>query len=271
MKSEIIRKSMLFLIVASIPLIVIFTLFLVWSSTATVSEGQKDTHSIKITSPTNGQNISTRSNLTISGIATGNTTGNDSGRCYVSVIVNDIRPYQNVTADGPKGVNDYSKWYYTVSTKSTAIKEGQNKLTGKLSCLMAGISNTNSTNVSNTTNFLIKWYSVNVAGVSTPTSSAVNTNNQTVTNSTLDRPQQPPGNSTITSNSTAITPAHHTNSTSNSTSQNLKKDNNTNNVTSGGSLTAKLTPSSSTPKYNYNNNIIILLKKFNLLTQILVY
>src|SRR5437763_1992523 len=118
---------------------------------------------------------------------------------------------------------------------------------------MAGISNTNSTNVSNTTNFLIKWYSVNVTGVSTPTSSTVNTNNQTVTNSTLHRPQQPPGNATITSNST-ITPAHHTNSTSNSTSQNLKKDNNTNNAKSGGSLTAKLTQPPSTSKYNYNNN-----------------
>jgi hypothetical protein len=253
LKSEFIPKSLLFFYVVSIPLIVVFVLFLSWSSSATFSEGQKDTHNIKITSPTNGQNISTHSNLTISGITTGNTTSNDGKRCYVSVVVNDIRPYQNATAVGPKGVNDYSKWYYTVLTKSTAIKEGQNKLTGKLSCLTAGISNTNSTNGNNTSNYLIKWYSLNVTGVSTPASSSINTN-RTVTNSTLVGPHQPPANTTITSNGTAINPAQQTNSTTNSISQSLQKDNNTNNATSRGSLTAKLTQPPSTSKYNYNNN-----------------
>jgi len=230
------------------------------------SEGIKEIPSIKITSPTNGQNLSTGSNLTISGSATGTnttspSTGNnkDDNRCYVSVIVNNIKPYQNATAGGPKGVNDYSKWYYTLSTKFGAIKEGQNKLTGRLSCVEASNINSNSTNVINTTNNLIKWFSVNVTGVSTPISSTVTKNNQTIANSTINRSQPPQsktgGNITMTSNSTAITPATHGSITSNSTSQSLKKENNSNKITtSGGGLAAKLTQSPSTSKYNYNNS-----------------
>jgi hypothetical protein len=263
MKSKSMLSSLSFL---SIVVIVIVTVFIGWSSIVIFSEGQKEIPSIQITSPTNGQNISTGSNLTISGSATGtNTTspsaGNnkDDNRCYVSVIVNNIKPYQNVTAGGPKGVNDYSKWYYTLSTKFGAIKEGQNKLTGRLSCLLASNINSNSANVINTTNNLIKWFSVNVTGVSTPLSSTVTRNNQTITNSTVDRSQPPQsktgGNITMIPNSTAITPATHSNITSNSTSQSLKKENNSNKITtSGGGLSARLTQSPSTSKYNYNNS-----------------
>src|SRR2546428_4435310 len=130
----------------AITIMVVVTIFSVWSSIATFSEGQKEIPSIKITSPTNGQNISTGTNITISGIASGTNTSststgnNNSGnRCYVSVIINNIKPYHNATASGPNGVDDYSKWYYTLSTKYSALKEGQNKVTGKLSCLLEGI------------------------------------------------------------------------------------------------------------------------------------
>ena len=130
----------------AIPVIIIVTFFILWFSIATFSEGQKEIPSIKITSPTNDQNISTGTNLTISGIATGTNTSststgnsNSANRCYVSVIINNIKPYHNATAGGPNGVDDYSKWYYTLLTKSAALKEGQNKVTGKLSCLLEGI------------------------------------------------------------------------------------------------------------------------------------
>jgi hypothetical protein len=53
---------------------------------------------------------------------------------------------------------------YIVSTRYRAINEGQNKLTAILSCLKATSSNTNLT-----PNNLIKWYGVNVTGVSTST------------------------------------------------------------------------------------------------------
>jgi hypothetical protein len=252
----------------AVPVIVIVTIFIVWSSIGIFSEGQKEIPSIKITSPTNGQNISTGTNLTISGLTTGTNTSstitgdsNSGNRCYVSVIINNIKPYHNATAGGANGVDDYSKWYYTLST----IKEGQNRLTGKLSCLMEGNSNINSINVSNTTNNLIKWYSVNVTGVSTSTTSTVNRNYQTITNSTTQlQPQQQQsnrteGNTTLSSNSSAITNASHSNNKSNSSSPSIPKENNSNKIaTSSGSLSAKLTQSPSTTKstsnYKYNNN-----------------
>jgi hypothetical protein len=247
----------------AVPVIVIVTIFIVWSSIAIFSEGQKEIPSIKITSPTNGQNISTGTNLTISGLTTGTNTSstitgdsNSGNRCYVSVIINNIKPYHNATAGGPNGVDDYSKWYYTLST----IKEGQNKLTGKLSCLMEGNSNTNSINASNTTNNLIKWYSVNVTGVSTSTTSTVNRNYQAITNSTTQpQPQQQQsnrteGNTTLSSNSSAITNASHSNSKSNSSSPSIPKENNSNKIaTSSGSVPAKLTQSPSTTKSTSNN------------------
>jgi len=75
------------------------TILILWSSIAAFSEGQKEIPSIKITSPTNGQNVSSGTNLTISGITTGTNTSsastgnNNSGnRCYVSVIINNIKP-----------------------------------------------------------------------------------------------------------------------------------------------------------------------------------
>jgi hypothetical protein len=258
-----------FLSFLAVPVIVIVTIFSVWSSIATFSEGQKEIPSIKITSPTNGQNISTGTNLTISGIASGTNTSststgnsNSGNRCYVSVIINNIKPYHNATASGPNGVDDYSKWYYTLSTKSAALKEGQNKVTGKLSCLLEGNSEINSTNVSNTTNNLIRWNSVNVTGVSAPTPSTVNRNNHTITNSTTQpQPQRQQskieGNTTISSNSEAITNASHSNSKSNSSPPIIPKENNSSKIaTSSGGVPAKLTQSPSATKStsNYSNN-----------------
>lgn len=255
---------MLSLSLLSIQLIVIVTIFLVWPSTANYSKGQEETASIKITSPTNGQNISTGSNLTISGIATGNnatstSTGNnnDGKRCYVSVIVNNVKPYQNATASGPKGVNDYSKWYYIVSTRYGAINEGQNKLTAKLLCLQATSTNTNST-----ANDMIKWYSVNVTGVSTSTSTStsptVKGNNQTMTNSTMNNPQQGQQQKhhqsklqlNTTANTNSTTTALHSNSPSKPTSPSTATQNNGKEAaTSGGNVT-RLTQSPS----NYTTN-----------------
>jgi hypothetical protein len=43
-------------------------------------------------------------NLTISGTSKDNINSD----CYVNVVVNDVKPYQNASAIGPGGVNDYS-------------------------------------------------------------------------------------------------------------------------------------------------------------------
>jgi hypothetical protein len=105
-------------------------------------------HSVKITSPAKDQQVPI-GNLTISGTSKDNINSN----CYVNVIVNDVKPYQNASATGPGGVNDYSNWTFNLTPKYTTLKEGvSNKITAKFSCS------------SNPT--LASFYSVNVTGLS---------------------------------------------------------------------------------------------------------
>ena len=87
-------------------------------------------HTVKITSPTKGQQLPIGDNLIVSGTSSDNATPD----CQVSVIANGIKPYQPAQASGPGGANDYSKWSFTLSPKYTAIKDGQNKITAKYSC-----------------------------------------------------------------------------------------------------------------------------------------
>jgi hypothetical protein len=101
---------------------------------------------VKITSPVKGQNVPV-GNILISGLSSSNSTNH----CIVSVIVNGIRPYQQVTSTGINGTIDYSKWTFIATPEYTTIKEGMNKITAKYSCLPE-------------VNFT-KFYSVNVTGV----------------------------------------------------------------------------------------------------------
>ena len=105
-------------------------------------------HSLRITAPVNGQQVPI-GNLTISGTSKDNINSN----CYVNVIVNDVKPYQNASATGPGGPNDYSSWMFNLTPKYTTLQEGvSNKITAKFSC------STNPT--------LESFYSVNVTGLS---------------------------------------------------------------------------------------------------------
>ena len=44
-----------------------------------------------------------------------NLNNNTVGDCHVSVIVNNVRPYQKAIPTGPNGVNDYSRWKFEVT------------------------------------------------------------------------------------------------------------------------------------------------------------
>ena len=99
--------------------------------------------------------VVTVNNLAVSGTS----TDSNNTDCQVSVIVNGIKPYQAATATGSDGKDDYSKWNFILTPEYHAvIKEGpSNKITAKLAC---------SPN-------LVKWYSLNVTGVTASSSSSL--------------------------------------------------------------------------------------------------
>jgi hypothetical protein len=104
---------------------------------------------VKITSPTTGQSVPAGDDqqLRISGTSTDDSISD----CKVTVIVNGIKPYQPVMANGSSGINDYSTWNYLLNSSYTSLRDSpDNKITSKLVC---GPN-------------LTKWYSVNVTGIS---------------------------------------------------------------------------------------------------------
>jgi hypothetical protein len=120
--------------------IMVFTL---WSNVAAYAQNrtaavngtssassQQRISKVKITSPARGQQVPAGKDLTVSGTSMDNATSN----CQVSVIVNNVKPYQNATAAGTGGAADYSKWKFDITSKYTTIKSGQNKITAKFEC-----------------------------------------------------------------------------------------------------------------------------------------
>jgi hypothetical protein len=54
--------------------------------------------------------------------------------CQVFVLINDERPYQNATATGPEGEDDYSKWTFTFDPYYSLIRDGSNEIVSKIVC-----------------------------------------------------------------------------------------------------------------------------------------
>jgi Calcineurin-like phosphoesterase len=120
---------------------------------------------IKITTPITTQNVSAGQELSISGLSSDNSLKN----CSVSLIVNDVKPYQNAVASGTGGIDDFSQWKFVLHTNYTQIIDGENKITAKLLCSSAPT----------------RWYSVFVVGVP-------NTGNQEMLSPVQSEPPQPP-------------------------------------------------------------------------------
>ena len=137
-----------------------------------------NTPAVRITFPHHFDNVSLSGPLNISGIS----SDNELTDCKVSLIVNNVKPYQEVVASGKSGMNDYSNWSFTLNSNYTSLSEGPNKLTSKISCLSNSGSTLNST----------KWFSVNVTGVRDLYSSSSNYNSSgspALQNSTKILPQ----------------------------------------------------------------------------------
>jgi hypothetical protein len=101
--------------------------------------------SVKIVSPSPGENIGANNTLIFRGVS----SDNSSSDCQVSIILNDIRPYQPVV---PIKQDDFSSWTFTLGTSYTAIKDGDNKATAKITCLGTPANAT-------------KWNSINFTGM----------------------------------------------------------------------------------------------------------
>jgi hypothetical protein len=101
------------------------------NGTTTATSSQQHVSKIKITSPTRGQQVPVGKDLTISGTSMDNATSN----CQVAVIVNNVKPYQNATAAGTGGADDYSKWNFALTSKYTTIKQGDNRITARFECV----------------------------------------------------------------------------------------------------------------------------------------
>lgn len=101
---------------------------------------------VKIVSPIEGQQVPVGKVMIVSGESSDDTSKN----CTVSVIANDIKPYQNAYPSTTADPGDYSKWSFILSSNYTDILEGPNRITAKLSCPES-----------------TRWYSVNPVGVPT--------------------------------------------------------------------------------------------------------
>ena len=130
-------------------------------SVTTTTPPQESLPEVKITSIEDGDSVPVLGNLTISG-----TSSDDaSSLCQVSVIANDVKPYQPVIATGSGGSADYSDWEFTITSNYTSIKAGENEITSKVVCPGNGAE-------------LTKWYGVNVTGVSGTASVNANSSEQ---------------------------------------------------------------------------------------------
>ena len=98
--------------------------------------------SLKITYPTQGQQVPVGGNLTVKGTVNyglasppKSEAAANTSSCHVIVQINQIPPYHVATGTGPNGQRDFSTWKYTVNTKSIPIKQGSdNKIYARLSC-----------------------------------------------------------------------------------------------------------------------------------------
>ncbi len=125
-------------------------------------------HLVKITFPTKGQQILVHSNLTVTGISLVNRTSTD---CQVAIILNGIKPYQKAVPTGHGGgANDYSTWNYRLTPTYTVIKQGQNRITAKLSCDKSNLISHNSVNITGVTNNKPPIISASLQHVSSPKS-----------------------------------------------------------------------------------------------------
>ena len=176
-------------------------------------------HGVKITSPSKGQKVQINNDkgFIVTGVSIDNTTSD----CQVSVILNNIKPYQKAKGTGPSGLNDYSNWTFTPTSVHSLVKEGSNKITAKFSC--------------NGNPNLLSYYSVNVTAIgssstisnTSTTSPSTSTQKDVGANSTVNNIIVQKKSNSINSSKPALGPSTvmHVKITSPTKSQKISVDN----------------------------------------------
>ena len=127
------RTAIQCVLIIGIVLVITFVIpgnHLSFSQNSTVPFSPIPTETISIVNPVTTQNVSSQDGLIISGQSSDDNLKN----CSVSVIVNDVKPYQNAVAKGSGGATDFSAWEFVLHNTYTHINEGANKITSKLLC-----------------------------------------------------------------------------------------------------------------------------------------
>ncbi|MGI0021930.1 MAG: hypothetical protein ACRD9Q_03615 [Nitrososphaeraceae archaeon] len=152
---------------------------------------------VKIDTPVDSSNLPA-GDLTIYGTS----SDDDTTNCQVYADWNDLKPMQNVSANGPKGISDFSKWSFTYTSNYHNIVEGQNELTSKITCYDSG------------QNASSKSYSINVTGT------------QAVSKNSNDTLQQTKGNTIPESNNILSVKSNNNNNNDlNDAAQQTNKEN----------------------------------------------
>src|SRR6188472_4154590 len=186
------------------------------SSTSQLQPSQPKLHLVRITSPTKGQPVPVGKDLIISGTSVDNATASD---CKVSVKVNFVSPYHDALPSGSRGINDYSKWTFTLTPAYTTIKPGQNKIISKLSC--ADNPSLEYKTTVNVTGIAAAMVPTTTTAAATTNSTAINSQQQQQISSTTATTPPPikaafnsttkkTANSTITYSVIAAAPSHPT-------------------------------------------------------------
>ena len=160
------------------------------SAPTTTTTTPSATPTVKITSPTKGQQVPP-GELTITGIS----SDYASSDCTVYSDWNDLKPMQKVTPTGSagrgEGTDDYSSWTFTYSKDYHLITEGVNELTSKISC-------------QNSPSNITKSYSVNVTGVATGIGQQQQEELQQKQSTTLEEEEEVEGETTGTESSETL-------------------------------------------------------------------
>ena len=150
---------------ANFRILLLFGIFLisgVISNTALAQIPAATGIGVKIDTPVDSSNLPA-GDLTIYGTS----SDDDTTNCQVYADWNDLKPMQNVSANGPKGISDFSKWSFTYTSNYHNIVEGQNELTSKITCYDSGPTASS------------KSYSINVTGTKTVSKNSNDTLQQT--------------------------------------------------------------------------------------------